>query len=255
MPYFGLHPGRYAHWAAGVRADNAPALRPMMFTEDAEGYARLLEVLSRHGADCVCVAEHSVYGRNLSARLRAEGHPVWLVPFVLHEEHGPSGAHELAQQARRRGHAPAPELCAQDWQREILEAHQAALLERRASWANELETLVALSFPELPLLLPCPDDPARLAVLEVWPGAEALRLAPLQALASLRVEGGRVLGTRMAHRLHRAAWRSVAAHHGEIVEGRLRFAARALRAIEAELEGVRAALELRTLRALPAHAS
>lgn len=213
------------HVLARLDAAGAPAGRPMAITEDADGYARLLEALGPPPALVVMEATGH-YWKNLFAVLTAAGHDVVLLnPFTARRfqeagrERTKTDAIDAAGLARLGFEKrPAPSRlhdAATKALRELVR-HRDRLRQDFDDRVRQLHRLVDLDFPEFTRYVRSLDSMLATALIAEYPTAQAFARAQPRRLARLRHDGRHFVGPELAGQLVAAARRSAGQHHGPV---------------------------------------
>lgn len=199
--------------------------RPIAFTEDHAGYARLAEAL---GPPPVLVAMEATghYWKNLFAVLTAAGHDVALLnPFTARRFQDASlertktdtiDAAGLARLAFEKRPAPTQlHDAAAESLRELVR-HRDRLRQDFDDRVRQLHRLVDLGFPEFNRHVRCLDSMLATTLIAEYPTAQAFARASPRRLAKLRYDGCHFVGPVLAEQLVAAAKHSVGQHHGPV---------------------------------------
>jgi transposase len=248
------------HVLARLDAEGAPVGRPIVITEDREGYAALIAALGPPPALVVMEATGH-YWKNLFATLVAAGHEVALInPLAARRfqeaqlERTKTDAIDAAGLARlafekrpvpTRLHDAATEAL-----RELVR-HRDRLRQDFDDRVRQLHRLVDLGFPELTRYVRSLDSQLASSLLAEYPTAEAFARANPKRLAKLRYDGRHMVGEALAGQLVEAARRSVGQHHGPVYALQARHICqdldlwrRRLKEIEHDIEGLLEAHEV-----------
>ncbi len=253
MRFAGIDIAAETHVVAVVDETGAILVKPMPFTEDVEGYARVLEQLGP-AADLLVVMEATGhYWKNLFATLAAHGLAVALI--------NPLRTHRFAQEdlARTKTDAidalglarfgaqkrpPATRLpeTATEELRELVRLRD-RLVQDFGDRVRQLHRLVDLGFPEFTRYVKGLDTELATAILAEYPTAQAFQGVSVKRLARLCYDGRHQVGPELAEALVAAAARSVGRHHGEAYRIQVRYACedltllrRRLRTLERDIE-------------------
>jgi transposase len=264
MRIAGIDIAAETHVVALVDVSGAVLLKPTPFTEDAAGYARLLERLG-HPTDLLVVMEATGhYWKNLFATLVAHGFAVALI--------NPLRTHRFAEEdlARTKTDAidalglarfgaqkrpPATRLpdAATEELRELVRLRD-RLVQDFGDRVRQLHRLVDLGFPEFTRYVKGLDTELATTLLQEYPTAQAFQGVSVKRLARLRYDGRHQVGAELAATLITAAGRSVGRHHGEAYRIQVRYACedlallrRRLRTLERDIETTLQAHEVGTL--------
>jgi transposase len=253
MRFAGIDIAAETHVVAVVDETGTVLLTPTPFTEDAEGYARLLERLGP-GSDLLVIMEATGhYWKNLFATLAAHGLAVALI--------NPLRTHRFAQEdlARTKTDAidalglarfgaqkrpPATRLpeTATEELRELVRLRD-RLVQDFGDRVRQLHRLVDLGFPEFTRYVKGLDTELATTILAEYPTAQAFQGVSVKRLARLCYDGRHPVGPDLAEALITAAGRSVGRHHGEAYRIQVRYACedlallrRRLRTLEHDIE-------------------
>jgi transposase len=253
MRFAGIDIAAETHVVGVVDETGTVLLKPTPFTEDAEGYARLLERLGP-GSDLLVIMEATGhYWKNLFATLAAHGLAVALI--------NPLRTHRFAQEdlARTKTDAidalglarfgvqkrpPATRLpeTATEELRELVRLRD-RLVQDFGDRVRRLHRLVDLGFPEFTRYVKGLDTELATAILAEYPTAQAFQGVSVKRLARLCYDGRHFVGPELAEVLITAAGRSVGHHHGEAYRIQVRYACedltllrRRLRTLERDIE-------------------
>jgi len=224
MQYVGIDIGSEKHCVAIVDDEGKVLRKPTTFTEDDEGYAKLLEMLGDSGLTMVAMEATGCYWKNLFAALAARGYGVALL--------NPSRTASFAAEEMRRTKTDALDALsiarfaaqkkpavtrladeATDELRELVR-HRDRLSQQFGDRTRQLHRLVFLGFPELRAVLKSLDTELATCLLRNFPTAAAFREASEGQIANLRYDQRHFVGRALAKELRAAAATSVGAHHG-----------------------------------------
>jgi transposase len=264
MRFVGIDVEAERHVVAGVDGASAMVLKPAPFTEDAEGYQKLLSLLGTAADTLVAMEATGHYWKNLFATLVAHGFAVALLnPLRTHRFAGEDlqrtqtdaidalGIARFAAQKR----PPATRLPdrATEELRELVRFRD-RLVQDFGDRVRQLHRLVDLGFPELTRYVRDLGSELATAILHDYPTAAAFHAISLQRLAGLRYDGRHRLGEELAQALLVAAARSVGRHHGEAYRIQVRYTCedldllrRRLRDLERDIERLLGDHEVGTL--------
>ena len=223
------------HVLARLDSGGRPIGRPIAFTEDQAGYARLAEAL---GPPPVLVAMEATghYWKNLFAVLTAAGHEVVLLnPFTARRFQDASlertktdavspkanlrfdiDAEGLARLAFEKRPAPTRLHDAATESLRELVRHRDQLRQDFDDRVRQLHRLIDLGFPEFTRYVRSLDSMLATALIAEYPTAQAFARANARRLARLRYDGCHFVGPERADQLVAAAKRSVGQHHGSV---------------------------------------
>lgn len=263
MRVAGIDVGARSHQVAVLDEHEKLVLKPTAFTEDAEGYQRLFELLERaaaRGGEDLPLAAASGDGRQLLVVMEATGH-YWLNLYAALNERGYAVAvinplrtsrfagEELARtksdsidcaQLARFGvqKRPAPTLLGDALDEELREMMRlrTRLVQDRTEQINRLHRLINLGFPELTRHLKDLGSQLAIALLCEYPTAQALRGIRPKRLARLCYDGRHTVGEQRARELIEAAKVSVGSQHSAAHQRGVRYACEDLATLNRRLE-------------------
>jgi len=224
MRFVGIDIAAETHVVAAVNEAGEMIFKPTAFTEDADGYRRLRELLGPPAATLVAMEATGHYWRNVFAVLAAEGFEVALLnPLRTHRYAGEDlertktdaiDALSIARFASEKRPAVTrlPENATQEL-RELIR-HRDRLLQDFGDRTRQLHRLVDLGFPEFTRHVRRLDSALATAILYAYPTAHAFHGVGVRRVAKLRYDLRQVVGTELAHALIEAARVSVGQHHG-----------------------------------------
>lgn len=253
MRFVGLDIGAEKHLVAAVDDVDRILIKPTTITEDAEGYARLLDVLGDPRETLVAMEATGHYWKNLFATLAARGFVVALLNPLRTARFAAEnlartktdaidalGIARFAAQKR----PPATRLPdnATEELRELVRLRD-RLVQDFGDRVRQLHRLVDLGFPEFTRYVRRLDSELATAILHDYPTAAAFGGISVRRLAGLRYDGRHRVGDELAQTLIDAAARSVGRHHGEAYRIQVRYACedldllrRRLRTLEGDIE-------------------
>lgn len=223
MHFVGIDIAAETHVAAALDEHGAIQRKPMPFTEDRDGYTKLLAALDPIRPALVVMEATGHYWKNLFAALAAAGHDVALVnPLRTHRFQGEDlertktdaldalglarFGHQKRPDATRLGETATEEL------RELVR-HRDRIRQDFDDRLRQLHRLVDLGFPEFTRYVRTLDSMLATSILAEYPNAETVAKATPRRLAKLRYDGRHLVGAELASQLIEAAKRSVGAHH------------------------------------------
>lgn len=223
MNYAGIDIAAETHVAAVLDGQGAVPLKPMAFTEDRDGYERLLRALDPFRPVLVVMEATGHYWKNLFAALAAAGHEVALInPLRSHRFAAEDLARTKTDAVDALGLArfglqkqPAPTRLGESAANELCELvrHRDRIRQDFDDRLRQLHRLVDLGFPEFTRYVRGLDSMLATSILAEYPTAEAVAKATPRRLAKLRYDGRHLVGPELAAQLIEAARRSVGAHH------------------------------------------
>jgi transposase len=253
MRFVGIDIGAETHMLAAVDETEQVLIRPTKITEDADGYARLLELLGEPRETLVVMEATGHYWKNLFATLVARGVAVALVNPLRTARFA---SEELARTktdaidalgmarfgAQKRPATTRLPDSATDELRELVRLRD-RLVQDFGDRVRQLHRLVDLGFPEFTRYVRSVDSELATAILHDYPTAAAFAGVSARRLAALRYDGRHRVGDELARALLAAAARSVGRHHGEAYRIQVRYACedldllrRRLRTLEGDIE-------------------
>lgn len=252
MRAVGIDIASETHTVAIVNEGSEIALRPTTFTEDAEGYRKLLGLLG-DPKDCLVAMEATGhYWQNLFAALAAAGFAVALLnPLRTRRfsevdlERTKTDAIDAIGIARFAAQKQPPATRLPDAAtlelRELVRLRD-RLVQERLDRTNQLHRLIDLGFPEFTRFVKRVDSQLATAILREYPTAAAFPVLP-RRLSQLCYDGVHTVGGDLARALVDAAKVSVGNHHGEPYQRQVRYACedldllrRRLRELEGDIE-------------------
>lgn len=253
MRFVGIDVAAEKHVVAAVDDTDRVVLKPTPFTEDADGYGKLLGLLGPGSDTLVAMEATGHYWKNLFAALAAAGFAVALLnPLRTRRFAGEDlqrtqtdaidalGIARFAAQKR----PPATRLPdrATEELRELVRFRD-RLVQDFGDRVRQLHRLVDLGFPEFTRYVRDLGSELATALLRDYPTALAFQGVSLRRLAGLRYDGRHRVGDELATTLREAATRSVGRHHGEAYQIQVRYTCedldvlrRRLRDLERDIE-------------------
>lgn len=263
MRFAGIDIASEPHVVAVVDAPWTVLVKPTPFTEDADGYARLLAQLGSSTDLLVVMEATGHYWKNLFATLATQGIAVALInPLRTHRFAEEDLARTKTDAIDARGLAqfgaqkrpPATRLpdAATEELRELVRLRD-RLVQDFGDHVRRLHRLVDLGFPEFTRYIKGLDSELATAILQDYPTAQAFQGVSAKRLARLCYDGRHQVGQELAQALLAAA-RSVGRHHGEAYRLQVRYACedlgllrRRLRTLERDIERTLGEHEVGTL--------
>jgi transposase len=233
MRFVGIDIAAEEHVVAVVDGDGAVVLRPTKFTEDAEGYRKVLELLGPP-ADCLVAMEATGhYWQNLFAVLAAAGFQLALLNPVRTRRFAQEdlartktdaidalGIARFAQQ-KRPVTTQLPDAATQEL-RELVRLRD-RMVQDLGDVVRRLHRLIDLGFPEFTRHVKKLDSELATTILRAYPTAAAYPVVP-RALAKLVYDGRHKVGGELARALVDAARVSVGQHHGDAYRLQIQYA-------------------------------
>jgi transposase len=264
MRFVGIDVASERHVVAIVDDTATVLLKPMPFTEDADGYQQLFDRLGAVADTLVAMEATGHYWKNLCAALLARGFAVALL--------NPLRTHRFAGEDLQRTHTDAidalgiarfaaqkrpavtrlPDRATEEL-RELVRFRD-RLVQDFGDRVRQLHRLVDLGFPEFTRYVRDLGSELATAILRDYPTATAFHGISPRRLAGLRYDGRHRVGDELAQALLQAAARSVGHHHGEPYRIQIRYTCedldllrRRLRALENDIERLLADHEVGSL--------
>jgi transposase len=253
MRFAGVDIASETHTVAIVDENGQVLLRPTTFSENADGYAKLMSLLESPAEILVAMEATGHYWKNLFAALAAAGFLVALINplrtrrFAQEElERTKTDAIDALGIARfsAQKRPPATRLPdpATEELRELVR-HRERLVQQFGDRVRQLHRLVDLGFPELTRYIRSLDSELASTVLHEFPTAQAFQGVSVRRLARLCYDGRHRVGEDLAGALIEAAKVSVGHHHGLAYRVQVRHACedldvlrRRLRELESDIE-------------------
>jgi transposase len=251
--FAGIDIAAETHFVAVVDEASNTVVKPISFTEDAAGYAKLLSLLGGPGDMLVAMEATGHYWQNLFAALAAAGYGVALLnPLRTRRFAGEDlertktdaidalGIARFAAQKRPVA-TRLPDSATQEL-RELVRFRD-RLMQDFGDRVRQLHRLVDLGFPEFTRYVHSLDSELASAILHEHPTAEAFLGLPWKRLAKLCYDGRHKVGEEIAKGLVEAAKTSVGRHHGPAYRVQVRCACedlyvlrRRLRELDSDIE-------------------
>jgi transposase len=225
MKFVGIDIASETHALAIVDERSEVLVKAKSFTEDAAGYAKLLELIGPAAETLVAMEATGHYWKNIFAFLVANGFSVALL--------NPVRTHRFAEEDLQRTKTDAIDalgiarFAAQkrpmpsrlpdtvtDELRELVRFRD-RLKQDFDDRLRQLHRLVDLGFPEFTRYVKSLDSELATAILKDYPTAEAFSGIRPRALSNLKYDGRHFVGLELANRLIEAAKLSVGRHHGQ----------------------------------------
>jgi transposase len=224
MRFAGVDIASETHVVAVVSDDDALSAKPTSFTEDAEGYRKLFDVLGAPGDLLVAMEATGHYWKNLFAALAAAGYAVALInPLRTHRfaaedlERTKTDAIDALGIARfaaqkRPASTRLPDAVTEEL-RELVRLRE-RLVQDFGDRLRQLHRVVDLGFPEFTRYVHSLDSQLASTILHDYPTAAAFHGVSVKRLAAVRYDTRHKVGLELAQSLVKAAQRSVGRHHG-----------------------------------------
>jgi transposase len=234
MRVIGVDIGAETHVVAIVEETGRTLLKPTSITEDAPGYARLLDLLGEPSDALVVMEATGHYWQNLFATLAARGFAIAVV--------NPLRTQRFAEEELRRTKTDATDALglaqfglqkrppatrlpagATEELKELVHLRD-RLVQDVGDRVRQLHRLVDLGFPEFTRHVSDLNSMLATAILRAYPTATAFRDLAVSTLAALRYDDRHRVGEALADALIAAAASSVGQHHGEPYRLQVRYA-------------------------------
>jgi transposase len=252
MRFVGIDIASETHTVAVVGEAREIVLKATEFTEDAEGYRKLFELLAEPSGCLVAMEATGHYWQNLFAAMAAAGFAVALLnPLRTRRfsevdlERTKTDAIDALGIARfaaekRPAVTRLPDAATQEL-RELVRLRD-RLVQDFVDRKNQLHRLVDLGFPEFTRYVKTLESELATSILREYPTAHAFPVTP-RPLSKLCYDGVHKVGAELAGALVAAAKVSVGRHHGEPYRLQVRYACedidllrRRLRDLERDIE-------------------
>src|SRR5262247_1842793 len=233
MRFVGIDVAAERHVVAVVDESGRVLIKATAFTEDAEGYVKLLGLLGAPTDALVAMEATGHYWKNLFAALVAAGFAVALLnPLRTHRFAGEDlqrtqtdaidalGIARFAAQ-KRPGPTRLPDAAIEEL-RELVRFRD-RLVQDFGDRVRQLHRLVDLGFPEFPQYVRDLGSALATTILHAYPTAAAFRGVAPRRVAGLHDDGRHRVGDALATQLRAAAARSVGQHHGEVYRVEVRY--------------------------------
>lgn len=251
MRFAGIDIASETHVVAVVDGDGNVVVKATEFTEDAVGYAKLLELLG--DSDCkVAMEATGHYWQNLFAALAGAGFEIALLNPIRTNRFAQADltrsktdaidALAIARFAQQKRPTPTrlPDSASQEL-RELVRLRD-RVVQDLGDATRRLHRVVDLGFPEFTRYVKTLDSELATTVLHEYPTAAAFPVAA-RPLAKLVYDGRHKVGPDLARQLIDAAKASVGRHHGDAYRVQVRYACedvdvarRRLRELERRIE-------------------
>jgi transposase len=233
MRFVGIDVAAERHVVATLDERQAVLLTPTAFTEDADGYHKLLSLLGPPADTLVAMEATGHYWKNLFAALVAAGFAVALLnPLRTRRFAGEElqrtqtdaidalGIARFAAQKRPVA-SRLPDRATEEL-RELVRFRD-RLVQDFGDRVRQLHRLVDLGFPEFTRYVRDLGSELATTLLREYPTAAAFQGVSLRRLAGLRYDGRHKVGDDLATTLLQAAARSIGRHHGDPYRIQVRY--------------------------------
>jgi transposase len=253
MRYVGIDIASETHVVGVVDAEGQMMAKATPFTEDASGYARLLEVMGPPGDCLVAMEATGHYWQNLFAHLAAHGYSVALLNPLRTRRFAEEDLQRTKTDAidavgiarfaaqKRPAATRLPDAVTQQL-RELVRLRD-RLKQDFGDQVRHLHRVVDLVFPEFTRHVRTLDSELASTVLSQYPTAAVFASASSRRLAKLCYDGRHKVGDELAEALVTEAKRSVGAHQGTAYEVQVRYACQTLDLLRRQLREVSGDIE------------
>lgn len=223
MRFIGIDIASEKHTVAVVDGDGTVLQKPVVFTEDREGYDKLLGMLGGASDALVVMEATGHYWQNLFVELLSAGFTISLVnPLrtrrfadvdLERTKTDAIDALAIANFAAQRKPAPTPlpDEATQDL-RELVRLRD-RWIQQLGDHVRQLHRLVDLGFPEFTRHVRTLDSELATALLSRWHTAAHFAKQSPRRIAAVVYDGRHAVGDELAQALVTAAKRSVGKHH------------------------------------------
>lgn len=223
--YAGIDIASEKHFVAVVDETGAVVAKATSFSESAEGYQKLFELLgAAEDVGIVAMEATGHYWKNLFAALVAKGYRVALINPLRTSRFAEEDMHRTKTDAidalgiarfaaqKRPAISRVADSVAEDL-RELVRLRD-RLMQDLGDRVRQLHRVVDLGFPEFTRYVHTLDSELATAVLKDYPTAEAFIGVRPKTLSNLKYDGRHFVGLELANQLLEAAKTSVGRHHG-----------------------------------------
>lgn len=225
MRYAGIDIASEQHCVAIMDAEQQLLLKPTTFTEDSEGYEKLVSLLGTPDDLVIVIEATGHYWKNVLAHLAGRGFRMALVnPLRTRRFAGEDlertktdaiDAVGIARFAAQKRPTPTALPDAMNDELRELIRHRDRLMQELGDHVRQLHRLVDLGFPEFTRFVRTLDSELATTLLAKYPNAEAFRKASAGKLANIKYDDRHhVVGRPLAKEILAAAQVSVGAFHG-----------------------------------------
>lgn len=233
MRFAGIDIASEKHVVAVVDERSEVVVKPKAFSEDADGYRKVFELLGAPDELLIAMEATGHYWKNLFAALVAGGYTVSLVnPLRTHRFAGEDlertktdaidalGIARFA--AQKRPVATRLPDSATEELRELVRLRD-RLVQDFGDRVRQLHRMVDLGFPEFTRYVRSLDSELATSILKDFPTAEAFLGVRPRSLSNLKYDGVHFVGLELATKLLEAAKTSVGRHHGHAYRIQVKF--------------------------------
>ena len=225
MRYAGIDVASEKHFIAVISEVGEVLQKSRPFTEDAEGYAQLFEVLGDTKDVLVAMEATGHYWKNLFATLTAQGYQVAVINPLRTRRFAEEDLQRTKTDAidalgianfaaqKKPGAAKLPDAATEELRELVRFRHR--LLQDFTDRVRQLHRLVDLGFPEFTRHVRGLDTELACSILKLYPTAAAFEGLRPKALSNMKYDGVHFVGLELATKLIKAAKESVGRHHGQ----------------------------------------
>jgi transposase len=253
MRFVGIDVAAENHVVAVVDDRSEVVMKPTPFSEDADGYQKLLAMLGGATETLVAMEATGHYWKNLFAILATHGFTIALLNPLRTRRFAEEDLERtktdaidalgIARFAAQKQPAPTrvPETATEEL-RELVR-HRDRLVQEFGDRVRQLHRLVDLGFPEFTRHVKSLDSELATSILQDYPTARSFQGVSLRRLAHLRYDGRHKVGEELAAALVEAARNSVGQHHSEAYRIQVRHACEDLAVLRRRLRDLRSDIE------------
>lgn len=234
MRFAGIDIASEKHFVAVVDEAGTVVTKSAGFTEDAEGYKKLFELLGP-AAEVAMVAMEATghYWKNLFAALAAAGYRVALLNPLRTNRFASEDMQRTKTDAidalgiarfaaqKRPDVSRLPDSVTEEL-RELVRL-RSRLMQDLGDRVRQLHRAVDLGFPEFTRYVRTLDSELATGILKDYPTAEAFLGIRPKTLSNLKYDGRHFVGLELANKLIEAAKLSVGRHHGHAYRVQVKF--------------------------------
>ena len=250
MRYAGIDIASEIHVIAQVDGHGQVIQKAAKFGEDAEGYARLIELLKPSDDLQVGMEATGHYWQNVYAHLVGHGVKVTVINPLRTRRHAEEDLRRAKTDAVdalgiarfMQEKKPAPTRLPDNAELELRELIRLRdrVLQEMVDKVNHLHRVIDLGFPEFTKLVRDVGSSLATSLLEKYPTAQAFAAARAGEVANLVYDGRRTVGRTLAETLIATAKISVGHHHGPIYDLQARYACQDIAVLRTRLKALEA---------------
>lgn len=249
MRCIGIDIGAEKHFVAALSAEREVLLKATSFTEDAQGHARLFELIGPPGDDVLVGLEATGhYWKNLYAALVEKGFAVVVINPLRTKRFTESDLERTKTDkidamgiARFLVEKRPPAIRLPDEATERLKERvrlRDRFVQDLGDRVRQLHRVVDLCFPEFTRYVKDLSAPLATAVLHECPTANSYRRASTAKIAGIKYGSKSKVGAELAAQLIAAAKNSVGRHHGDIYEAEVRYFAEDIDTLRSRIQEI-----------------